>query len=694
MPSGGRGGARSPVAGAAAGAAAGAVAGAVGLAIYAFYALVYPLRGVRVPLGFDTTWYVWRAQFVATLGIGPAGTNSRPGAAVLAALVGALVRRSQLEVAVVLSLVLVSAFALATGAATRRLFGRDRWGWVVAAAVTGVLLGTTRMVSENVATLVALLLTVAAVVPLAGRIEGRASPRWTAVALLLAAGVAHWLFLAVFGAMFAVAWALALPSSARAVRDGARPLDTEAGVLATVWGIAAAALATVVFAALRAPWNTIGVQDDPSRLLPKLRHDVTSARLPFTGPLALLGAVSLAWPLRAGGRHREAPAVAGGRASGIELVAPAATGAAAAAARRFGLRLLAGWTLVAAAGIGYGLVTRRLPPHRFFDLFVAVPLALALAEAAALAARATGARAGRVAGVLVAALAVAALAVPGALVWYGERPQVWTDPAMLRESETAAAYLQAAGIPDGRPVVVVAAPRGTAGVESIPLKERIIRVGIPPGREASLYLFFGTPTDLLARRRVPVSPAIDRATLPYWQALQPVLGMRPVVLVLREAGPKGFEEALRLGGRVVGPGVAVLPGRGLAVPAAGPVAAPPLPASVPGPAGLLVLGAALLALLGLVGLGWAALAAGPGAAPEEVAALAPAAGVGALILAGTPVALFGVGLGGAAGVGVIVGVAAVGWAAAARARRHVGQAVPAEAPRAGTTSAGRPNSGA
>jgi hypothetical protein len=75
-------------------------------------------------------------------------------------------------------------------------------------------------------------------------------------------------------------------------------------------------------------------------------------------------------------------------------------------------------------------------------------------------------------------------------------------------------------------------------------------------------------------------------------------------------------------------------------------------------------GAAVLALLFAIGGGWTALLLGRGAGPAVTIALAPAAGVAAIMLAAVLPARAGVGLGGAAGVVLFVVVALAGWALA------------------------------
>src|SRR5262245_30495833 len=73
------------------------IAAILSVAIFLLYLGRYPLRHANVPAGFDAPWYVWRAQYVGAKGIGALGTSSRPGHAVLSALLGSVTGLSQLR---------------------------------------------------------------------------------------------------------------------------------------------------------------------------------------------------------------------------------------------------------------------------------------------------------------------------------------------------------------------------------------------------------------------------------------------------------------------------------------------------------------------------------------------------------------------------------------------------------------------
>jgi hypothetical protein len=621
-----------------------AVVAAVGLAVvlFLFYFLAYHARRYPMPVGFDASWYVWRANFVGAQGLGPLGTSGRPGHALLASMLAGLTGLSQLRLAVILPLALASVFALAVGAfwaagpglGSAHMLGSSMW--IVAAALAGTLIAASRLVGENVANLLMLALVVAAIAAMAGRVRG-ARGWWAAVVLLVAAGLAHWIFLGVAMAVLALTAVLALPASARRHREGSPWWSTESGVVASSAAVAGGTMGLLIAGILRAPFRTFEIKEDPGRYLPKFRTDLSRLFVPVLLPLSIVGATAL------GREHRRTD--------------PGSHG--------FWIRVLVAWTAVSAVGIAYGALTRDLPPHRFLTLLVALPLSVALAATVALVAGLAN-RFGRIAGAAAAGLAVAGLALPGALAWYRHGPGIWMDPRALQQAEIASAYL--ARLPHG-PVVFLVDPHGAAGVISVPLKERVIRAGLRPDQETRAHFFAGDPSDLLAGRPSPVGSGRLAETLqPYWEDVRRVLARDPPVLILRAYAGRQFDEATSaLGAAIVSPGVAVLRGPGVRV---APVPVPhPVPRTVAGS----LWGLAILAALFTAGAGWARLLLGQDASPAMVACSMPAVGCAALMLGGLVAAKAGVHLGGAGGAVTFVvisaaGVVAAGWDGAARRR--------------------------
>src|SRR6266540_5783910 len=395
--------------------------------LFVFYFLAYRARRYPMPVGFDASWYVWRARFVGAEGLGPLGTSVRPGHALLASILSGLTGLSQLRLAVILPLVLVSVFALAVGAFWAAGVGDGPDGrlghgtWIVAVSVAGTLVGASRLVGENVANLLMLAMVVAAVAAVARRIDGGRG--WSgAVVLLVAAGLAHWIFLGVAMAVLGLTAILGIPVSVRRRREGVAWLSTESGVVASAVVVASGVMGVLIAALLRAPFRTFEIKEDPRRYLPKFRTDLSRLFLPGLLPLALVGGGDLA---------REQS----GRRDSY----------------RFSLHLLVAWTAVSGMGMAYGALTLDLPPHRFLTLLVALPGAVAVAAAVGLIAGIVQQRgAARLRGAVVAGVAVAGLGIPGALAWYRHGPGVWFDPAAVRQAGTASVYL--AHLPAKQPV--------------------------------------------------------------------------------------------------------------------------------------------------------------------------------------------------------------------------------------------------
>lgn len=605
---------------------------ALGLAVFVFYLLAYRVRRYPAPVGFDAPWYVWRADFAASQGIGPAGTAVRPGHALLGAVLGAVTGRSQLELQVVLSLVLVPVLALAAGSFFVAALGGGRWGWIITAAVAGPFLGATRLVGENVANLLFLALAAAGLACLARRVDGHRGLAGC-VLLLVAGGLAHWIFLAVLGVVLAVLAALGVPESMRQRRTGVPLWDTESGLVVAAGAWTAGIMAVLIAGVLRAPFQTVEIREDPRRYVPKLRTDLARLFVPVSGPLTAAGA----WALE---RARRPPR------------------------SRFGLRLLLAWTVVAAAGIAAGVLWKTTPPHRSLALWVGLPGVVLLAAAVVRGAEWMRSRRGSWAGIGVAVAGVAVAGGIGGAAWYGHGPGVWISTVALRQAEPASAYVRQ--LPEGTPFVFLVSPAGKAGVLSVALKERTIRMALPPERQPDLYLFVGDPADLLAGRRTPVGARTAEATAEYWEPVRTVLPRKPPVLILQAmAGEQYREAAGRLGARVIAPGVALLRGP----PPARALAAAVPPRLVPSVRAGVLWGALLLVLLGLAGGGWAVVLLGRDAPVEALVGVAPAAGAAVVILVATVPARLGVGVGGWLGIALFVAVAGAGWIAARAAGR-------------------------
>jgi hypothetical protein len=598
-------------------------AAVLSLAIFLFSFAPYPIRHARMPAGFDPPWYIWRATFAGSAGLGPVSTASRPGHAVLSALVGSVTGRSQLELFVLFSLLLPAVLALVLGALATTV-ARSNWRlWLVTVAVAGAVLGATRLVGENVANLLTAALEAGTFVVLANA-PSRTVAMWGSVALLVAAGLAHWVFLAVFGVAVAATVGLSLVAARRSDSRRAMELRGEARLLATIGLWTAAILAVLIVVVLRAPFRTFEIFRTSREFAPKFITDV--ARL---WPAALAGVLG-AYVMDGLRRNRVEP---------LEE-----------ARRSFSERMLLGWTLTSIAGVLFGLVTVGvhrfgLPPHRFVGLLIAVPGTVAGGIAVWWAADRVGWRA---AGTALAVAAVGLLAIPSVIRWY--KYPILMRAEALQQAETAARYVER--LPPGQPFVFDVDGRGPAVVYDVPLREREIRMALPPGRQVDLHVFVGTPADLLAGRRTPDTGLRVQINRPYWEDVARVLPRHPPVLVLRAMGEDEFSDAVAMGAPVIGQGVALLQGPR----PARPLVEGPLPDGVPGVATALGWALVLLALLAVAGAGWTALILARSARPVTFVSLAPLVGTGALSLGAFAATELGVRLHGAGGVGIYLAV--------------------------------------
>ena len=589
--------------------------GVVYVAVFLFYELIYRVRHLSLPLGFDAPWYVWRADFVASQGVGPLLTNARPGQELLTRNLHSVTGLSALQLQVVLPYVLVGVFALALGALVAEELGSgERWRWAVGAGVAGGLIGTTRLVCENVANLTNVLLVAVGFVFLLRFVRMRRGFVGV-VLMLLAAGLAHWLFLGVFGVAMVVWFVLALPVSR--VKLGSI-WETESGALFSVGAVTAGIMGVLIYPVLHSQLRTFEIHEAKRRYIPKLREDVGALRLVVTAPLAALGIGALVAERRGRGPF---------------------------------LRMLAAWTLVMGGGIGVAAATKALPPHRFLAILVAGPVIILVAAAVAFAATWLRGRAGPVVAFLFAIAAVAAVGIPAGLNWYGAStsPKQFWDARAFQQAREANAYIES--LPPRRPVIFLVNALGPFGPISTPEKERIIRAAIDSDRQTDVYVYPGTYRNLVAGRFTSEpNAAINDENRPYWDALRPNLRRHPPILLLSAFAPPGGYTTF-----TAASGMVVLRGPDTAVPRLTPVR--PVPTSKVALEWAIALGALLFG----AGIGWTLWFLGRGGSPTTLLALSPAVGVGMLMLASLVTAKTGAELGGAAGVATFTIVSAVGW---------------------------------
>jgi hypothetical protein len=603
----------------------------------AFFLSIYPTQGLEVPIGWDNVDYVWRTRLAQVVGIGdipsavPPGTfvkSGRPAFLVVAATTSSVTGLSLLFIAVVIPAVMAATMGLAAGALGRMGAGLRGWEGAAVAVIAGLSLNAVLMIQygyvDNL--MMACVFLLAAVATLASMEDRRAVI--PAVLCLGAAGLTHGsLFSMVLVTMGAFGLAY-LPTSWRGWRSGREGLlDTPAGRVGLVLGgggLVAGAAIYGLLSELPSPRLSRG------ELTKKLREDLPRYRFGLILPAAAVGLGGLAW------RARRRPP----RSRPRRL-----------------LTLLLVWVAVTAcAYLLYRLTTLPIPANRLLLFAFAVPILIGLA--AVWAGRAAG-RASRWlhAGVLVAA--VVGVTAVSAHEWRATKS--WIDAAKLKDVAIAETYLSVAGVPSDRPVIFLVDDRGPLPAATIPFMRDHVYAVLTADRVANTYLYVGSPDEYLARRptRLPGRGQYNVISLRFFRLMDETFDQRPVALISSSYNQAYFDDW------VAGRPESRIPGTDLAV-----VQGPPPPEAMPptvapvGPPSALNLGlaaVAILAMLGLIGLGWSLALLGRWLDRTDVVALAPAAGLAALVLAGTVADRVGVHLAGLPGTLVPVLAGAAGW---------------------------------
>jgi hypothetical protein len=615
-----------------------AVAGALAALVLAlvpaaFLLSGYSIRAPDVAFGFDTPTYVWQAKETGALGLVDPTVITRPGFPLLVAVLHGVLGVPEYQLIPVLAFTLPGLVGLAAAGAVRSALGPG----AVRAAAVGLVVGTSFLVARLAGglygNLLALLLLVAALVPLAGAMVPRP---WlpAAFVLLFATGLAHWMFLGIFGVILvgaAVWFVVARRLLGRPAPPGTRILlALGTGALAGILALA------VLFPLLGGTLELSGVTRLTGEFLSKFRGWFRQSGPLLVLPLTAVGAAALA---------RESEDRPGGF-----------------------LRIVcASWLgLTVAAMIGWRLWP-AVPLHRFWLFALPVPLLAGLgAEAAGSLGGSALSRWNRVAGqavrLLVTSALVAAASVP-AFRLVNRGLELYMTREDLQEATDLAAYVS--WLPDGHPVVVILdMPRASAGL--IRHRENVIRSALPGERQPNTFFYWGRPELLLQGRPTPQDkPKVRLEAESRWEQVRQ-LDDPFAVVVLERFDPDAFASAVDGGAPTAAPGIAVL---------RGPVPDQPLqpPVFDDGPlrgwaAGALA--AAIVLLLGLLGIAWA-VALLPGAHPFVTSALAPAFGAAVLLPAAILVQAIGISLAGPGGlmataIGFLAGVAL--WVGLRRAR--------------------------
>jgi hypothetical protein len=591
-----------------------------------WFAGLFALRGFRYPVGPDGPVYLWWTRLAAVDGL---SRVERPGAIALLGVlrwtgVGLPAAVAGVECALGVGVGLASA-------ALARAGGASRSGWVLAGALAGTF--ASHLVAGYVSNLVFAALFVAAIVVL----DGASRRAVTAAALLLGAGgLTHPPFFLVGVVVLLLAGALAFRS------DRA---ETWRAVVASAGGGAILALGQL--------WLLAG----PAVLRADTSQDAFLRRAGLTADLAHAYRDRLIhrwtryvqWisvPLAAAGAYRPSDWIR---------------------------RALWSWVAVTVAGVAIGAATGRLPPDRFITFGYAIPV-LAAFGILALVERW---RARRVLALAAAGAVVAAMLAGAGLAWLREKPYLGTQAV----DDVALASRFAARTPPGTPwIFPVDSPSTRISFLATRL-QNVIRTAVPPERIGDVYVVAPPPPPGLSetdRREwsalarlyaADAASAARRATTVVVVRVAAFdargAGRRPVCSTGRPAdGSSDVCAALDAPSASIGEGVSVSAAVGTS-----PVS--PLDTTLDSSTALVVGAAPLvLAALWVAGLGWAVLVTRD---RIEAAALAPAFGAAAVLLAAVLADRSGIGLSGAPHgllVLALAGLSGYGLLAVERRRRR------------------------
>jgi hypothetical protein len=635
--------------------AAALLIGCIALVVMAFFLSIYPAKRFTVPIGWDTSRYLWRTSLAQALGIADMQSGvpfpvqadpGRPAFPVIAATLSSLLQVHTFRVAAVLPAVTAAAIGLGAGAFIAATLRRPAWELAVAALGVGTSAFLVRLAGPETYqdNLFAAAVFMAAAIPLVLSIADR---RAIVPAILLfgAGGVVHWAFFAFMMATLLLTTAFSIPASLRRWRSEPRQLfETPAARLLAVAAGAASFAAAAIFGLLSA--GTRSPQLSIQEIGRKFGRDIHKYNFAVTLPLAGLGAASLVTATRR-------PDQGAGQSG-------------------FVLTFLLAWSGVTLAGvIGLEVLQLTVPAHRFLAFALAVPVLAVLGllwVVRAVAHRARG---------IAIALLIASLAGAGYmshLVWF--RTQTWMDATKIQDATRAGAYLDTAGIGRERSVVFIVA---AADSSYTALMGQMVRASLPTYRIDDAHVYVGSADDYLARRATP-GPTDEATELSerYFKSIRPTYGMDPVALLLKSFNAAHFDEwSSAHPESVAAENVAVVKGPRPSLSVPEPLA--PVGGLRAITIGFLAVGA--FATFWLVGLGWSLVLLGRWMKPLHIASVAPAVGIAALVIGGVIVDRLGVRLAGLGGAATPAIVAALGWAAAARAhlRRRQGLGIPGSA---------------
>ena len=545
-------------------------------------------HGLRFPVGPDAPVYVWWMRAAGHDGLSLIG--HRPGTPAAMLTVAGTLHLSPVAVTAALEVALGVAIGLASCALARGCEGATRAAWVLAGLLTGLF--AVHLVAGYVSNAMFAVGFLAACATL-----GTPGRRTTVAAALVlgGGGLAHPQFW-VPGATILVlvaAWALLVR------RDG----EEFARLSWTVGGAGAlvvAGLASMLIGPARLSLDTsrdgflrrTGLEDVVrSAYVDRFVHRWTRYVQWISLPLAALGY------LRARGTNG---------------------------------RILRAWLVVIVVGIPVGLLTGLFPADRLITFGYAVPI-LAAFGTVRLYGRLAGTRVGPRLATAGCAVLVAAMSAGSFIAWHRQDPFI--DETQTRQLEVLNRYVVAA--PAGTPIVVLVDPSDDAVTFRATTTANVVRAAVPPGRAADVFVL--------------VPPFEGGAPSPERTRLSDVTAGETRTAVAR-AGGQGI--VAELGTYLppdergsVGPTEEVAPDVWLAGTPPNPAAEAEDPLRPSSPAAIVATSIAVLAFLWLAGYGWARTVTDATAA----AALAPAFGLVALIVAAIALERAGVPLDGSVG---------------------------------------------
>jgi hypothetical protein len=596
-----------------------AVAAATGvLLLY----LIHPLlEGFRLPIGPDGPVYTWLARLA-----GDAGFVDTPGGGAgvpaLTLLLGTLLRTEPVETVALLGPVLAAAAGLAAGALLEVTLGEDRIRTAAGIGMTGAF--AAYLAGGWLANLALVGIFLLAVAALAGT---SSRSMWAGVALLVAAGLTHRIFVVIGAAILLGAAAWHLLQSRRRGGEGRR-----AALRLGIAAIAGPAVALLVGAWVgRGP----GIPGDTAQdgflrraglrdlLLDRYRERFTddAARAAVPGATGLM--LSIPWA-RAGRDEEDRP--------------------------RFLRGVLQSWVALSVVAIVVLATTGWGPPYRVIQFAFFLPLG----AAAGLAVVARGPRPGAILGAA-AFIAFVSFAMVG---WFRQTPAFSADDA----AAAARAGAVVSSLPSGTPLLFIVDTDERAAAYHVTRAANLIRMTAPAERIADVRVVVGRPRDLLeGEPTITGDQEHDHLSEVYLREASPLMD-RAAILVVRRFNTAGFDEALA-DGVVVGEGVVALArgeemNRGSAMPRDGPRGL--------GATAWPLLALAAIGTLGLLGFGWARWIL-PGPGMRAVALAAPSAGAAVTIVAVIAAERIGVLPGSAGSILAVLSAGVVGYVLARKA---------------------------